>query len=52
VVEIHAVASDGSFEIARCNDGDGEEETYRAACLSAEACGVDLEDGQDLEPMA
>jgi hypothetical protein len=44
-VEIHAVAKNGSFQIARCEDGDGEEETYRAACLLAKAVGIDLEDG-------
>jgi len=44
-VEIHAVAKNGSFQIARCDDGDGEEETYRAACLLAKAVGVDPEVG-------
>jgi len=32
-------------EIARCNDGDGEDEEYRAACLLAQGCGVNLKDG-------
>jgi len=46
VVELHAVRiPDGHAEIARCNDGNGEEETYRAACLLAHAVGIDLEDG-------
>jgi hypothetical protein len=40
VVEIHAVRADGTFEIARCNDGNGEEETYRAVCLLAKAVGI------------
>lgn len=44
-IELHAVAKDGTFQIARCNDGDGPDEEYRAACLLAKACGVDLEDG-------
>lgn len=44
-VEIHAVPSDGSApHVARCNDGDGPEEEYRAACLLAEAVGIDLEE--------
>ena len=34
-----------AWEIARCNDGDGPNEQYRCACLLAEACGVELEDG-------
>jgi len=44
-VELHAVARDGSFQVARCNDRDGEDEMYRAACLLAHAVGIDLEDG-------
>jgi hypothetical protein len=46
-VELHAIKLDGSAEpqIARCNDGDDADEEYRVACLLAEACGVDLEDG-------
>jgi len=38
-VEIHAVHMAGRREsqIARCNDGDGPEETYRAACLLAKS---------------
>ena len=41
-VELHAVRiPDGHGEIARCNDGDGPDEEYRAACLLAAACGVD-----------
>ena len=46
-VEMHAVLlrDPDVFHVARCNDGDGEEEAYRAACLLARACGIDLEDG-------
>jgi hypothetical protein len=46
-VEMHAVLlrNPDVFHVARCNDGDGEEEAYRAACLLAQACGIDLEDG-------
>jgi len=46
-VEMHAVhlACEREPQIARCNDGDGPEEEYRAACLLAEACGVELVDG-------
>lgn len=42
--EIRATKGD-EVQIARCNDGDGEEEIYRAAVLLAEAVGIDLEDG-------
>ena len=46
VVEFHAVPLDGSEpQVARCNDVDDDESCYKAACLLAEACGVDLEDG-------
>ena len=46
-VEMHAVhlACEREPQIARCNDGDGPDEEYRAVCLLAEACGVELEDG-------
>ena len=46
-VEMHAVqlACEREPQIARCNDGDGPDEEYRCACLLAEACGVELEDG-------
>jgi hypothetical protein len=46
-VEFHAVKLDCSQspQVARCNDGDGPDEEYRAACLLATACGMDLEDG-------
>ena len=46
-IELHAIKLDCSEEpqIARCNDGDGPNEEYRAACLLAEGCGIDLEDG-------
>jgi hypothetical protein len=30
--------------LPRCKDGGGAEEAYRAACLLARRCGVDLED--------
>lgn len=44
--ELHATPlAGGPAHVARCNDGDGEEELYRAAVLLADACGVDLEDG-------
>jgi hypothetical protein len=44
-IELHAIRLDGAEppQIARCNDGDGAEEEYRAACLLAVACGVDVE---------
>jgi hypothetical protein len=44
-VEMHAVLlrDPDVFHVARCNDGDGEE-AYRAACLLARACGVELGD--------
>jgi hypothetical protein len=46
-VEMHAVhlACEREPQIARCNDGYGPDEEYRAVCLLAEACGVELEDG-------
>lgn len=47
-VELHAVGvgwGPGESHVSRCNDGDGEEELYRAARLLAEAVGIDLEDG-------
>ncbi len=44
-VEMHAVSLRGETEpqIARCNDGDGPDDQYRAACLLAVAVGIDLE---------
>lgn len=44
-VEIHAVSLRGEAmpHIARCNDGDGPDEEYRATCLLATAVGIDLE---------
>ena len=44
-VEMQAVSLRGVKEpqIARCNDGDGPDDEYRAACLLAEAVGIDLE---------
>jgi hypothetical protein len=45
-VEVHAVPTRGGEpQVARCNDSEGDEAAYRAACLLAEAVGVDLEDG-------
>ena len=46
-VELHAVPLRGDAEphVARCNDGDGDDEAYRCACLLAVAVGIDLEDG-------
>jgi hypothetical protein len=43
-VEMHAVKLDCSQDpqVTRCNDGDGPDETYRCACLLAEAIGVRL----------
>ena len=47
-VEMHAVPlkGDGEPQVARCNDGEDDESAYRAACLLAEAVGVELEDGR------
>lgn len=44
-VEMQAVSLRGETEpqIARCNDGDGPDEEYRAACVLADAVGIDLE---------
>ncbi len=46
-VEMHAVLlrDPDVFHVARCNDGEGGEEAYPAACLLARACGIELEDG-------
>ena len=46
-VELHAVPLRGDCDpqVARCNDGEDDESAYRAACLLAEAVGVELEDG-------
>jgi hypothetical protein len=45
VVEFHAVplSGDAPPQVARCNDGDDDEAAYKAACLPAEAVGIDLE---------
>jgi len=45
--EMHAVPlkGDAAPQLARCNDGIDDDATYRAACLLAEAVGVELEDG-------
>jgi hypothetical protein len=45
-IELHAIRLDGSElpQVARCNDGEGPDEEYRAACLLAVACGIDVED--------
>lgn len=43
-VELVAV-NESERHVARCDDGDGDEETYRAACRLAELVGIDLEDG-------
>ena len=46
-IELHAILrhDPDPVHIARCNDGEGDDEEYRAACLLAQACGVDLKDG-------
>ncbi len=46
-VELHAVSTtqDVESQIARCNDGSGDDEAYRAACLLAVAVGIHLEHG-------
>ena len=38
-VEFQAVKVGEEPQIARCNDGEGEEAAYRAACLLAEDAG-------------
>jgi hypothetical protein len=45
VVEFHAIPLKGDAppQVARCNDGDDDEAAYKAACLLAEAVGIDLE---------
>ncbi|HWE93690.1 MAG TPA: hypothetical protein VG269_06915 [Tepidisphaeraceae bacterium] len=45
-VEIHAVplSGEGDSHVAKCNDGQGEVEEYRAACVLIEALGIDLRD--------
>ena len=44
--EFHAVPNSGDgARVARCNDGLDDEAAYRAACMLAEAVGIDLEDG-------
>lgn len=46
-VEMHAtpLSGEGDPQVARCNDGDGDGEAYRAACLLATAVGIELDDG-------
>jgi len=46
-VEMHAVDQSGKLppQIARCNDGDGEDEAYRCACPLAQSVGINVEDG-------
>jgi hypothetical protein len=45
-VEFHAVPFSGDgAQVARCNDGVDDESAYRAACMLAEAMGIELEDG-------
>jgi len=45
-VEFHAVPLDGApAQVVRCNDGEDDESAYRAACLLAEAVGIDFGDG-------
>lgn len=44
-VMLVAVGADGVRHVGKCEDGDGPDEEYRAACMLAEACGIDLEDG-------
>ena len=45
-VECHAVPlnGDGEPQVARCNDGEDDDAAYRAACLLAEAVGIELDD--------
>ncbi len=45
VIELHAVkVPEGEpVHVARCNDGTGDEEIYRAAVLLARAVGIDVE---------
>jgi hypothetical protein len=46
IIEFHAIEMEKELShVARCNDGDGEEETYRAAVMLAQAVGMELEDG-------
>ena len=42
-VEMHAVLqrNPDTYHVARCNDGDGDGEAYRCACLLARAAGVE-----------
>lgn len=44
-VEFHAVPLKGDAlpQVARCNDGNDDEAAYKAACLLAEAVGINLE---------
>lgn len=44
-VEIHAIPKNGDPpQVVRCNDGDGDEEAYRAACMLAKVVGFELEE--------
>jgi hypothetical protein len=45
-VEMHAVPLRGEEppQVARCNDGENDESAYRAACLLAEALGIEMDD--------
>lgn len=44
-VEFHAVPLKGDAlpQVARCNDGIDDQAAYKAACLLAEAIGINLE---------
>ena len=46
-VEMHAVPLKGDEppQVARCNDGEDDDSAYFAACLLAEAVGIELDDG-------
>ena len=45
-VEYHAVPLSGEgAQVARCNDGDDDDSAYHAACLLAEAVGLELDCG-------
>ena len=44
-VEFHAVPLiQGEPQVARCNDGEDDESAYQAACLLAQAVGIDVEE--------
>ena len=41
-VEFHAVPLGGEIaQVARCNDGDDDESAYKAACMLAQAVGLE-----------